>query len=92
MEKITNPGRRYRKQAFGEYLLLFSYKRFSIIKNGTNENRRISPGHHSVHASPDKTPPQTERAVSEYLFIFAPYISFKSSPVYYIDSRQDDSD
>jgi hypothetical protein len=71
MEKITKPGRRYRKQAFGEYLLLFSNKWFSIIRNGTNEHRRIRPGHHSVHASPDKTPPQTERAASEYLFIYA---------------------
>jgi hypothetical protein len=74
MEKITNPGRRYRKQAFGEYLPLFSYKKFSIIKNGANEQRRISPGHQAVHASPDKTPPQTERAASEYLFIYASVI------------------
>jgi hypothetical protein len=83
MEKITNPGSRYRKQAFGEYLLLFSYKRFSIIKNGTNENRRISPGHHSVHASPDKTPPQTERAVSEYLFIYASAIFDQATKISY---------
>ncbi len=32
-------------------------------------NRRIRPGHHSLHASPDRIPPQTERAVRVYLFI-----------------------
>lgn len=69
IEKITNPGRKYVKQAFGEYLLLFSNKWFPIRKKGTNEHKRIRPGHQSVHASPDKAPPQTESAERVYLFI-----------------------
>jgi hypothetical protein len=40
-----------------------------MIKNGTKENKRISPEHHPLHASPDKIPPITDNPVSIYLFI-----------------------
>jgi hypothetical protein len=71
MEKTTKPGSRYINKALGAYLLLFSNKWFSIKKNGTKPHSRISPGHQSVHASPEIIPPHNDRETSIYLFIKA---------------------
>jgi hypothetical protein len=65
----TKPGNRYTKKAFEVYLLLFSNKWFSIIKNGTKPHSRISPGHQPVHASPEIIPPHNDRVIRIYLFI-----------------------
>jgi hypothetical protein len=66
---ITKPGRIRIKKEFGVNLLGFSYKWFSIRKNGTNAIRRISPEHHPDHANPERIPPVTESPERVYLFI-----------------------
>jgi hypothetical protein len=71
MEKTTKPGSRYIKHALEVYLLLFSNKWFSIMKNGTKPHSSISPGHQPVHASPEIIPPHNERVIRIYLFIKA---------------------
>jgi hypothetical protein len=69
--KIVNPGKRYVKHDPAEYLFRFEYKYSSIMRKGTNDMRRMIPGHQPDQARLDRIPPANDNAISVYLFIYA---------------------